>query len=70
MQRRNAINGSPRGEKTIQALGLRREELRERRFDRYRMLSTLKDVAETWPDEPVGRDAQALLEEAVLDNAE
>ncbi len=65
-----AIDGSLQGKVTIEALGLRREALRERRFDRYRMLSALRDVADTMPGDSLGRQAQELLDEATLDNAE
>lgn len=65
-----AKNGSLLGNETIEALGLRREPLRERRFDRYRMLATLKDVALLYPEEPLGQRARALLELAVREDAE
>ncbi len=62
--------GRPKGERTIEALGLRREELREVRFDRYQMLSTLKNVATPFPDDPLGREARQILEKAVQDSAQ
>ena len=65
-----AKNGSLRGRMTIGALGLTREPLRERRFDRYRMLSALKNVVRLLPDEPEGREALAILEGAIRDDAE
>jgi uncharacterized protein (TIGR02646 family) len=65
-----AKKGSRRGESTIDALGLRREPLRERRFDRWRTLSTLQNVVRLLPDEPEGREALAILEDAVRDDAE
>jgi hypothetical protein len=65
-----AKNGSPQGRITIRALGLRREPLRERRFDRYRMLATLKNVVRLLPDEPEGWEALAILEDAIRDEAE
>ena len=65
-----AKNGSLEGETTIEALGLRREELREVRFDRYQMLSTLKNVATLFPDHALGQDARRMLEKKVQDSAE
>ena len=65
-----ARNGSLRGEVTIEALGLRRERLRENRFERYRMLLALKDVALLYPEEPWGREAKGILDRAVQDDAE
>jgi uncharacterized protein (TIGR02646 family) len=65
-----AKNGSPQGRITIRALGLRREPLRERRFDRYRMLATLKNVVRLLPEEPEGQEALAILEDAIRDDAE
>jgi uncharacterized protein (TIGR02646 family) len=65
-----AKNGSPRGLATIEALGLRREPLRERRFDRYKILTTLQEVARLLPEDPLGRKALSILSEAQLDGAE
>lgn len=65
-----AKNGSLRGQETIEALGLWREPLRERRFDKYRILETLKDVALLYPQEPLGQRARAHLELAVREDAE
>jgi hypothetical protein len=65
-----AKDGSLAGELTIEALGLRREELREVRFDRYQKLEALMDVTRLYPDESIGRRARALLGKAVEDNAE
>jgi len=65
-----AKNGSRQGETTIEALGLRREPLRERRFDRYKMLSILKDVAKLLPNDVTGQEAIAFLNAAVEDAAE
>ncbi|HBL29845.1 MAG TPA: hypothetical protein DD490_23660, partial [Acidobacteria bacterium] len=45
-------NASEPGRVTIEALGLRREELRERRFDLYRKLVALQNVVHLLPDEP------------------
>jgi len=66
----SARNGSLKGMLTISALGLRREPLRERRFDRYRMLSTLEKVVRLLPGEPEGREALAILEDSIRDDAE
>lgn len=63
-------NGSRRGEETIEALGLRREPLREKRFDRYRLLKALRDVSLLLPNEREGQEAAAILEDAVRDEAE
>lgn len=65
-----ARNGSLEGEATIVALGLRREELREVRFDFFQKLEILKDVVRLYPDEPIGQRARAALERAVQDRAE
>ncbi|HXU30001.1 MAG TPA: hypothetical protein VN851_05435 [Thermoanaerobaculia bacterium] len=65
-----ARNGSLEGAATIQALGLMREELRERRFDRYRMLATLKNVTNLLPGEEEGREAARILADSVQDRAE
>jgi hypothetical protein len=63
-------NGSPRGSMTIDALGLRRELLREQRFDRWRKLSALQKVVRLLPEEPEGREALAILEDAIRGDAE
>lgn len=65
-----ARNGSLQGFETIKALGLQREPLRERRFDRYNMLRALKDVALLYPNESLGQRARAILDNAVKDEAE
>jgi uncharacterized protein (TIGR02646 family) len=65
-----AKDGSLRGLETIKALGLQREPLRERRFDRYRMLAALKNVALLMPDDPLGQQALGILADAVEDRAE
>lgn len=65
-----ARKGSLRGRMTIQALGLRREPLRERWFDRYRMLAILNDVVRLLPDEPEGQEALAILKDSLRDDAE
>lgn len=65
-----ARNGSLRGAETIQGLGLLREALRERRFDRYRMLAALKDVVALLPDDSLGQQASVILTDAVQDSAE
>jgi uncharacterized protein (TIGR02646 family) len=65
-----ARNDSARGRATIEALELQREQLRERRFDRYRMLATLQKVARLMPDEPEGQEANVILEDAVQSDAE
>ncbi|HYU36113.1 MAG TPA: hypothetical protein VEW48_28470 [Thermoanaerobaculia bacterium] len=65
-----AKKGSRQGRLTIRALALRREPLRERRFDRYRMLSALKNVVRLLPDEPEGQEALAILEDAIRNDAE
>jgi uncharacterized protein (TIGR02646 family) len=65
-----AKNGSLRGLTTIEALGLRREPLRERRFDRYKMLIALKDVVRLLPQDALGQRALHILNDAVGDSAE
>jgi uncharacterized protein (TIGR02646 family) len=65
-----ARNGSLQGAETIQGLGLQRETLRERRFDRYKMLATLKEVMNLLPHDPLGRRASTILQEAMKDTAE
>ena len=61
---------SLQGEATIEALGLRREPLRERRFDRYQILVFLRKVIKLLPGELEGREASELLAAAVRDDAE
>lgn len=66
-----ARNGSPQGAVTIQALGLQREPLRERRFDRYKILLSLKNVVAKLPsDDPDRQEALAILNNSVKDSAE
>lgn len=65
-----AREGSALGTATILALGLMREELRERRFDRYRMLAALKDVTVLLAEETEGREAAQILADAAEDRAE
>ncbi len=65
-----ARDGSIIGAATILALGLVREELRERRFDRYRMLAALKSITELLPDEVEGHEAAKILADSVEDRAE
>lgn len=65
-----AKHGSLAGETTIEALGLRREPLRERRFDRFKVLEILQGVASLLPGEPEGREARDFLDAAVRDDAE
>jgi uncharacterized protein (TIGR02646 family) len=65
-----ARNGSLHGLETIKALGLLREPLRERRHDKYVMLSTLRDVALLNANQPLGQRARDLLDKAVADDAE
>jgi len=69
-ERPRARKGSLRGRMTIRALGLRREPLRERRFDRYRTLSALKSVVRLLPDGPEAQEALAILKDAIRDDAE
>jgi len=65
-----ARNSSLQGLETIKALGLLREPLRERRHDKYVMLSTLRDVALLNANESLGQRARDLLDRAVADDAE
>jgi uncharacterized protein (TIGR02646 family) len=65
-----AKNGSLQGLVTIEALGLRREPLRERRFDRFKMLELLQKVVHLLPGDSEGREARDLLNAAVRDDAE
>src|SRR6185295_1123371 len=65
-----ARNGSLQGLETIKALGLLREPLRESRHDKYVQLSTLRDVALLYSDEPLGKRARSVLDRAVSDDAE
>ena len=71
-QRPRARKGSLQGRRTIEALGLRREPLRERRYDRYQMLTSLpKDSVRLLPnDDPDVQEALAILKKAVRDDAE
>lgn len=63
-----AINGNAVGKTTIQALGLDRESLNERRRDRLEMLKHIKFLAER--PGPESLEAQAFLERAIQPNAE
>jgi len=65
-----ARKGSPEGEETIRALDLRREPLRERRFDWYKSLKLIKRIAFGHPDEEERREALAFLHEMTQDTAE
>ncbi len=65
-----ARDSSLKGVETIKALGLLREPLRERRYDKYVQLSTLRDVALLYPDEPLGQRARSVLDRALGDDAE
>ena len=66
------VNGSARGAATINALGLSREELREHRSDRYRLLSCLRDVLDL--DASLGQElveeTRVELDLATRDSAE
>jgi hypothetical protein len=64
------INGSERGKATITDLGLTRPKLNEKRFEHYRLLQSLYDLACMNPPTPESDRAQALLDRAVLDSAE
>jgi uncharacterized protein (TIGR02646 family) len=66
------VNGSPRGVATIEALGLSREELREHRSDRYRLLSRLRDFLdiEALLGHELVEEARAELRLAIQDAAE
>ena len=65
-----ALNGDARGRTTIEALGLDREALNERRRDRLAMLRAISFVAASDPPLP-GRDrAQEILCAAALPTAE
>lgn len=63
-----AINGNTIGKTTIEALGLDREELNDRRRERLEALRLVKYLAES--AEPESADAQAFLERAIRSNAE
>jgi len=62
------ISGSPKARTTIQALGLNREELVERRRDRMAFLDLARIVAGL--DIPESEDARAELDAAMLSSAE
>ncbi len=65
------INDDPRGRATIDALGLNRPELAERRFDRVRALATIRSLMRLLPpDSDEVLAAKAELERAVADGAE
>lgn len=63
-----AVNGNAVGKTTIEALGLDREMLNERRRDRLAMLKLLKFLADSLG--PESEDARALLERAIQPDAE
>jgi uncharacterized protein (TIGR02646 family) len=65
------INDDPRGRATIEALGLNRPELSERRFDHHRMLATIRNLLRLLPPESDDAlDARAVLDAAVRDDAQ
>jgi uncharacterized protein (TIGR02646 family) len=64
------INANPRGKATIMDLGLTRPKLNEKRFERYKLLQSLYDLALMKPPTPESVRAQALLDKAVLDSTE
>lgn len=65
-----AVGGSPSGAASIAQLGLDRAELDERRRDRLNLLLALKNALVALPEESLGAEARAILDEAVLDSAE
>lgn len=70
-ERPRARKGSLRGKTTIEALDLRREPLRERRYDRYQTLASLQKLVRLLPeDDPDVQEALAILREAIRDDAE
>lgn len=64
------VDAGERGKVTITDLGLTRPKLNEKRFERYRLLQSLYDLACMNPPTPESVRAQALLDRAVLDSAE
>ena len=66
-----AVGANDRGLATIDVLGLNdREELVEQRRQWIRTLSVLRDITRTLPGSQVAADAQLLLNDVVLDEAE
>lgn len=63
-----ALQGNPRGEHTIELLGLRREALAERRRDRLGLLKALEHVARLGI--PQSADARQQLASMVKDDSE
>ena len=65
------IDDDPRGRATIEALGLNRPELSERRLDHHRMLATIRNLVQLLPsDSEAALEARAVLEAAVRDDAQ
>jgi uncharacterized protein (TIGR02646 family) len=70
-ERPRARKGSLRGKATIEALGLQREPLRERRYDRYQTLASLQKLVRLLPDDDSDvQEALAILRDAIRDDAE
>lgn len=63
-----AINGNDLGRMTIDALGLDREALAERRRDHLEALRLVKALADS--DSPEAADARAYLQRSIQDSAE
>lgn len=65
-----AKNGSKKGRATIEALGLGRLLLNERRRERYELLKMLHALASLNPPSRESAQAKELLDKAILDSAE
>jgi hypothetical protein len=64
------INDNPKGKTTITDLGLKRQKLNEKRFERYEILEQLYLIAFRTPAIPESERAKDLLAKAALDDAE
>jgi hypothetical protein len=62
--------GNLRAKATIIDLGLTRQKLNEKRFERYEIIKHLYDVAFRTPAIPESKSARALLDKAIRDDAE
>ena len=66
-----AVNGNLRGQITIEVLSLNdRNDLVERRREKIKILRVLAEILALFPQSPIAAEAQQVLSEWVLDNAE
>jgi uncharacterized protein (TIGR02646 family) len=63
------VNNDPRGQATIEGLGLKRQKLNERRFEHYELLRSLYELVQMNRPEPESSKARRLLDRMVQDAA-